>query len=238
MVMKRVPILLIFVSVICGLLFAGCQRAGADAYSQGLEVLAAGDAQKAIKLFSQAITANPGECHIYNDRGVAYKISGNPENALADYTKALELNPDYANALNNRGVIYLQKGLYDNAIEDFTGALKSTELKSKVHTNLGIAYAQKGNHKQAVENLEAALSFRPLDHRAFLFMAESLEQLQEYEKAGKMYQLSVGLTKDSSTADMIEKRIAQIEKTISKSGSRKSNADEGRNQFTGSPEAR
>ena len=203
-----------------------------------MEVLAAGDTQKAIKLFSQAITANPDEFHIYNDRGVAYKISGNPEKALADYTKALELKPDYANALNNRGVIYLQKGLYDNAIEDFTGALKSTELKSKVHTNLGVAYAQKGNHKQAVEHLEAALAFRPLDHRAFLFMAESLEQLQEYEKAGKMYQLSVGLTKDSSTADMIEKRIAQLEKNISKSGSRKSNIDEGRNQLTGSSEAR
>ncbi len=236
--MKSVRILLIFVSVIGGLLLAGSQQASADAYSQALEVLAAGDTQKAIKLFSQAITANPDEFHIYNDRGVAYKISGNPEMALADYIKALELKPDYANALNNRGVIYLQKGLYDKAIEDFTGALKSTELKSKVHTNLGVAYARKGKHKEAVEHLEAALSFRPLDHRAFLFMAESLEQLQEYEKAGKMYQLSVGLTKDSSTADMIEKRIAQVEKNISKSGSRKSNVDVGRNQITGSLDAR
>jgi tetratricopeptide (TPR) repeat protein len=236
--MKRVRMLLIFLSVIGGVLLAGAQKAGADAYTQALEVLAVGDTQKAIKLFSQAITANPDEFHIYNDRGVAYKISGNPENALADYTKALELKPDYANALNNRGVIYLQKGLYDEAIEDFTGALKSTALKSKVHTNLGLAYAQKGKHKQAVEHLEAALSFRPLDHRAFLFMAESLEQLQEYEKAGKMYQLSVGLAKDSSTADMIEKRIAQVERNISKSGSRKSNIDEGRNQFSGSSEPR
>ena len=115
---------------------------------------------------------------------------------------------------------------------------KSTELKSKVHTNLGVAYAQKGKHKEAVEHLEAALSFRPLDHRAFLFMAESLEQLREYEKAGKMYQLSVGLAKDSSTADMIEKRIAQVEKNISKSGSRKGNIDEGRNQFSGPSEPR
>ena len=236
--MKSVRILLIFVSVIGGMLLAGSQQASADAYSQALEVLASGDTQKAIKLFSQAITANPDEFHIYNDRGVAYKISGNPEMALADYIKALELKPDYANALNNRGVIYLQKGLYDKAIEDFTGALKSTELKSKVHTNLGVAYARKGKHKEAVEHLEAALSFRPLDHRAFLFMAESLEQLQEYEKAGKMYQLSVGLTKDSSTADMIEKRIAQVEKNISKSGSRKSNVDVGRNQITGSLDAR
>ncbi len=237
MTIKRAPVLLILLSVIGVLLFAASNRANADAYSQGLEVLAAGDTQKAIKLFSQAIAANPDEFHVYNDRGVAYKISGNPDKALADYTKALELKPDYANALNNRGVIYLQKGLYDNAIEDFTEALKSTELKSKVHTNLGIAYAQKGNHRQAVENLEAALSFRPLDHRAFLFMAESLEQLEEYEKAGKMYQLSVGLAKDSSTADMIEKKIAQLE-SISKSGSRKDNVDEGRKRFTGSSETR
>ena len=230
--MKRVPILLVFV-IVGASVIAGYDPACADSYTQGLEALAAGNTQKAIGLFSQAISTKPDEFHIYNDRGVAYKIAGNLEKALADYTKALELKPDYANALNNRGVIHLLKNSYDKAIEDFTEALKSTELKSKIHTNLGIAYARKGDHKEAVKHLDAALSFRPLDHRAFLFMAESLEQLGEHEKAAKMYQLSVGLTKDSVTADMIEKKIAQLEKNMPKSGSLKSN-----DPMTGTPDTR
>jgi tetratricopeptide (TPR) repeat protein len=234
--MKRVPILLLFV-IFGASLIAGYDSARADSYTQGLEALAVGDTQKAIRLFSQAISAKPDEFHIYNDRGVAYKMTGNPERALADYTKALELKPGYANALNNRGVIYLQKDSYDKAIEDFTEALKSSELKSKIQTNLGIAYARKGDPKEAVKHLEAALSSRPLDHRAFLFMAESLEQLGEREKAAKMYQLSIGLTKDSTTADMIENKIAQLEGKIQKVGSPKSNVSERRNPIRVSPDA-
>jgi len=234
--MKRVPMLLIFF-IVGTWLIAEYDLARADTYSQGLEALAAGDTQKAIRLFSQAISAKPEEFHIYNDRGVAYKMAGNLEKALADYTKALELKPDYANALNNRGVIYLQKNSYDKAIEDLTEALKSTELKSKIQTNLGIAYARKGDHKEAVRHLKAALSFRPLDHRAFLFMAESLEQLGEHEKAAKMYQLSVGLTKDSATADLIEKKIAQLEENIQKPGPPKGNICEFRDPMSGTPDA-
>ena len=234
--MKRVPTLLLFI-IVGASLIGGYDSARADTYTQGLEALTAGDTQRAIRLFSQAVSAKPDEFHIYNDRGVAYKMAGNLERALADYTKALELKPGYANALNNRGVIYLQKNLYDKAIEDFTEALKSTELKSKIQTNLGIAYARKGDHREAVRHLEAALSSRPLDDRAFLFMAESLEQLGERERAAKMYQLSVGLTKDSATADMIEKKIAQLEENVPRAGSPKSNNYERREPKTGASDA-
>ncbi len=52
-----------------------------------------------------------------------------------------------------------------------------------------------------------------------------------------MYQLSVGLTKDSATADMIEKKIAQLEENIPKPGPPKSNVRERRDPITAAPDA-
>ena len=232
--MKRIPAILVLIcSFLSAILLVKPGWTAADSYSEALEALAAGDTRKAIRLFSLAINADPDNFVAYNDRGVAHKAAGNPEKALADYTKALELKPDYANALNNRGVIYLQNGSYDKAIEDFTGALKSAEVKSKIHTNLGITYARKGDHQRAVKHLDAAISLRPLDHRAFLFMAESLEHLQEYEKAATMYQLALGLTKDSATADAIEKRIISLEKRVSNAGPQKDEVASRRDQPSG-----
>lgn len=142
--MKRAPqILALLLGIVSSLALVEIRLAAANSQSAGLEALTAGDAQKAINLFSLAISSNPDDFRSYNDRGVAYKMAGDLEKAEADYSRAVAIKPDYTNAWNNRGVLYLQQGQYDTAIKDFMEALKSEDLKSKVYTNLGIAYAKK-----------------------------------------------------------------------------------------------
>ncbi len=211
--MNRIPqILALLLCIVSSFALVGPAQPASDPHSAGLEALVAGDNQKAISLFSLAISANPDDFRSYNDRGVAYKMAGDFEKAIADYTRAIEIKPDYFNAWNNRGVLYLQQGKYDSAIKDFQEALKSEELKSKVYTNLGIAYAKKGNHHEAVEFLGAATAARPLDPRSFVFIAESLEQLGQNERALGMYQLALGLLRDTAITQLIEQRVDRLEK--------------------------
>jgi tetratricopeptide (TPR) repeat protein len=211
--MKRSPhILTLLLCIVSSLTLAEVTQAAGNTQSAGIEALAAGDAQKAISLFSLAITGNPEDFRAYNDRGVAYRMAGDLEKAEADYSRAVAIKPDYANARNNRGVLYLQQGQYDKAIKDFMEALKSEELKSKVYTNLGQAYAKKGSYHEAVEFLGAATSARPLDPRSFVFLAESLEHLGQNERALSTYQLALGLLRDASITQLIEDRVARLEK--------------------------
>ncbi len=190
-------------------------RGGPDIHTSALRALQGGDVQTAVSLLSQAIKAEPDNYRYYNDRGVAYKRLGDFEKALSDYANALKIKPNYTHALNNRGVLYLQQGNYDKAIQDFRAALKQEGLKGKLHTNLGIALARKGDYQSAIKEFESAVSFRPVDDRSFLFMAESLEKVGEKDKALKLYELAQGLATDSATRDLLEKRIASLEKSLS-----------------------
>ena len=182
------------------------------AYTAGLQAVRAGDNRKAVTLFSQAIDVNPRDFRYYNDRGIAYKASGNLDKALEDYSKALAIKPDYPNALNNRGLLFVQQGELDKAIEDFRNALQYGGFKAKIHTNLGMAYARKGDHEAALKAFQTAMRFRPMDPRAFFFMAQSLEKTGKSDQALKMYQVALGVVKDPTTEDYIEKRIVALAK--------------------------
>jgi tetratricopeptide (TPR) repeat protein len=182
------------------------------AYTAGLQAVKAGDNSRAVTLFSQAIALNPNDYRYYNDRGIAYKVSGNLEKALEDYGRALAIKPNYPNTLNNRGLLLVQQGQYEKAMQDFSQALQYGGFEAKIHTNLGMALAGKGDHQAAVKEFQTAMSFRPMDPRSFLFMAQSLEKLGKNDQALKMYQVALGVVKDPTTEDLIEKRIAELEK--------------------------
>lgn len=216
---------------VCTLTCTGGTAATGDSYDAGLRALSHGNIQQAVELLSQAINARPNDHRYYNDRGVAYKRAGNLEMALADYSKALQLKPDYTNALNNRGVLYLEQGDYGRALQDFSEALKLGGLESKLLTNVGIAKAKLGDHGAAVAELEKALSYRPVDNRSYFYLAESLEHMGERERALKMYQTALGISRDTSSRDEIEKRIFQLEKSLSSPKRLQSSIEVGRNDL-------
>jgi len=180
-------------------------------YTEGLQALKSGDAEKAVALLSQAIALKSQEACYYNDRGVAHKRLGDLDKALVDYTTAIQMRPGYTHALNNRGLVYLEQGKYDLAIADFSEALNRGELQSRIYTNMGLAKAKQGNHQGAIKDFDKAFSYQPMDHRSFLFMAESLEKTGELEKALRTYQLARSLLKDPEAKAVIESRIHQLE---------------------------
>lgn len=211
--MKNTPVLALF-ALIAAMAAFGAASAEADSalYNKGLMALRSGDAKTAISMISKALEFDPGNYRYYNDRGVAHRKAGDLEKALADYSRSLDIRPDYTNALNNRGVVFLQTGDYDKAIQDFTEALRYGGLESIVHTNLGAALARKGDHRKAVKEFEAAIAQQPTDPRAFLFLAESLEEIGEKERSLKLYQRARTASTDPSITAGIEKRIAELEK--------------------------
>ena len=63
---------------------------------------ASGDLARAVKLYRQAIQAQPGDPVAYNDLGVVLYTLGEPEKARAYFEHALRLAPDFEDAEENR----------------------------------------------------------------------------------------------------------------------------------------
>jgi Flp pilus assembly protein TadD len=62
------------------------------AYLAGLAALEQGDYERAIRQFSTAIEADPGDVFPYLKRAIAYEQIGERERAIADYRLALAVN--------------------------------------------------------------------------------------------------------------------------------------------------
>lgn len=71
---------------------------------EGRDLAARGDYAGAIKLFTQAIQADPALALAYNSRGYAFLRSKQYTRAVADFDDALRLRQDYANAALNLAI--------------------------------------------------------------------------------------------------------------------------------------
>ena len=72
-------------------LFAGAAQ---DFDQAGMALYRAGQYEKAIQYFNNAVQADPGDAKAYEDMGNAYMKLDDKPNALASYQKALNLNPN------------------------------------------------------------------------------------------------------------------------------------------------
>jgi len=88
------------VGFIISILFLSCVSFS----SQGDAAFAAGDYDKAIEAYNNAVDRDPNNADLYYHRGLAYQEKGNYDRAIADFSQAIRLNPtlDEAYAARNK----------------------------------------------------------------------------------------------------------------------------------------
>src|SRR6516162_6637253 len=79
----------------------------------------AGEYDKAIADYNDAIKLDPKNILAFIGRGDAYTSRGDHDRALADYNEAIRLDPKSALAVSDRGAAYANKGSYDKALADY-----------------------------------------------------------------------------------------------------------------------
>jgi tetratricopeptide (TPR) repeat protein len=91
--------------------------------NRGTLHLVRGETDKAIKDFSQAITADPALAAAYNDRGVALTALHRPADAIRDFSQALALKAENADQVTfNRAMAYEDAGDVKRAYIDYRKA--------------------------------------------------------------------------------------------------------------------
>jgi len=154
-------------------LSSGVQAAGADHLKAAQAAEKNGNADEAIHLFTQAISAGDlstaDQFAARKGRGTEYIAKSLiadtfqrkddahrlRQNAIDDFTAALKIKTDDAEVYIGRGQTAHLDGQFDQAIADFDAALK---LKSTVTTlmNRATAYRAKGDYDRAVADFTAA----------------------------------------------------------------------------------
>jgi formylglycine-generating enzyme required for sulfatase activity len=96
---------------------------GDNWFAQGISKYEAGDYERAIADFVQAIQLDDLHVGAYLQRGQAYTSLGKYQHAIDDYSKLIELNPNSAKAYNYRGNAYRELGECKSAIADYDRSL-------------------------------------------------------------------------------------------------------------------
>ena len=156
-------------------------------FSVGYLYWNAGEREKALSVYNEAVYLNPGYVDVYIDRGNVRLYFGRDEyaqgnielalkhyeSALADYERAILLKPDSASAYSNRGNIMmhlakhesdrgnanLANERYTSALTDYKAAIRFKPDYVAAHLGQGSAHTGLGNIKDARSSFQTALMF-------------------------------------------------------------------------------
>ena len=92
-------------------------------YSQGASYKGLGKLEKAVEVYTKAISLKPDYADAYNNLGTVFQDQGKLERAIEAYNKALSIKPDYAEAYNNLANTLKDQGKLNKALEAFNKAL-------------------------------------------------------------------------------------------------------------------
>jgi tetratricopeptide (TPR) repeat protein len=102
--------------------------------------LKAGNYEKAVEVYEEAIEMEPGNARAHFYLGKAHATEGHIEESKQVMEKAVQLNPIYRPyAFLSLGVALANKGLYEPAAEYFTAALEADAQLGLAAFNLGIS---------------------------------------------------------------------------------------------------
>ncbi len=135
--------------------------------SQGSTDSNAGDNDRAIADFNQAIQLDPKNALAFRSRGDAYTTKGDNDRAIADYNEAIRLDPKSALVFIDRGDAYTTKGDNDRAIADYNEAIRLDPKNALALSDRGVAYANKGDNDRAMADFNEAIRLDPKSAHAF-----------------------------------------------------------------------
>jgi tetratricopeptide (TPR) repeat protein len=133
-----------------------------EAYgSRGRRHYEAGQLDRAVADYTEAIRLDPGNVTVLSRRSLAYHDQGDPDRAVADASEAIRLDPTYGSAYTNRGLAYHAKGDLARAVADATEAMRLLPGDAKPHNNRGNAYFARGDLDRAMADFDAAIRLDP-----------------------------------------------------------------------------
>jgi tetratricopeptide (TPR) repeat protein len=155
------------ISVLLGLVTTSAQTQSQNEalasrhFEQAIAYQRAGDNDKAIAEYTEAIRLLPNYTEAYYWRGTAYFGKRDQARALADYNEAIRLYPTYPEAYVGRGNVYARARDYTRALADYLEAITLKPDSILAHQAKGLAHEQAGQRREAIDEYKMAVSLTP-----------------------------------------------------------------------------
>lgn len=191
----------------------------AQNFEEGQNAQERGDLNNAVRLYSNAILAEPTLFQAYYQRATAYLALSRDREAEGDLKKVLELKPDFARAHRALGQIYLDAGKTPEAIQAFSKALELDASLTGVRIFYASALIKNNEPAKALSQLQTAMENGEKSALAFALMGLAEERTNKFDEAFANYSRAIEMDGTSATAlegraRLHEKRGA-LEKAIS-----------------------
>ena len=143
----------------------------------------AGDFDKAIANFNEAIRLNQNDAVAFYDRGLTYSQKADNDRAIADFNEAIRLDPKYALAYFARGFIYANKGDTDRGMADFNETIRFNPMHAVAFMNRGYIYEHKGDYDRAIADYNESIQLDPIYALAYRNRASLYIKKGDYNRA-------------------------------------------------------
>lgn len=157
-----------------------------------------GEYEKAIADLSMAITNNPQNPHLYNERGMAQEFNEDLNLAMSDYGRAIQMAGRNAIFRSNRADLSIKMKRYSDAIVDLKVALESSPNYAWANNLMGLALHHSKDYKNARGYLLKACELDENNVQYLRDFGETLQSLGEHEMGVKAW--SMAIEKDDSHA--------------------------------------
>ena len=154
-----------------------------QAFNTGLQAHQAGDLEKAVVAYRQALRLNPIVALLQNNFGVALYDQGKADEALVHQRKAVELDPHLGIAHNNLGVTLNSMEKHEQAIECFAKAISIEPGNAKATNNLGDSLVKLSRFEEGLVYLRKAIALAPDYFEAYSNMGVGLWGLEKFDEA-------------------------------------------------------
>lgn len=186
-------------------------------YHIGTSYVQAGDVQKAIGFFENAIKANPKNEMALYELGFFCDQQGDYEKSIKYYNQYLDIDPFNYSTWFNLGITQNKAGNHEKAIEAYEFALTLNDEFHQSLFNIANANANAGNFKEAIKKYNEFLKLEPRNDDAMCYIGECYLNLENYRKSEQYYQKAIKLNKENDTALFGVGLIMWVEKKYNES---------------------
>jgi tetratricopeptide (TPR) repeat protein len=159
-----------------------------------------GKTEEAIKVYKQAIAANPLDDTFRLSLGDLYKRNERENEALVEYAKAVELKPLSSDNRYALGQSYLSLGRLVEAQDQFTKVTQLAPNNPAGYFGLGQVFRKSERYDQAINNLNTAVSKDPTFANALMELGLTYTDMGEFDQAQNQLEPLTRLSADSQMA--------------------------------------
>jgi tetratricopeptide (TPR) repeat protein len=147
-----------------------------------------GQIDAAAKMFSTAVTINPGYAEAHFNHAIALNESGKTDISIESYKKAIAILPNYSDAHNNLGNIYLDQNQFKDALKHYEFAVSYKSDFFEAHNNLGLANRELEQINKAIQNFKKAIEINPKFTKAYLNLGNAFKDLGQGTDAKRCFE--------------------------------------------------